>query len=313
MEKTLQDLLCASVPFTSTATQAIIWYADMLVIESGMRVPPFRPANYAPIRKVNEIRYSSMAIDGRIFPTNNGYFTIELNRNRSLKRQNFSLAHEISHTFFFEAASYAAQRHHDESHSAEEERLCDIAAAELLMPRASFYDASRSYTPSAKALCELCDLFETSLSATALRIAELKAWDSDFILWKLDGDRMKATWQVTKGRRFESKPQIDIVSAEQSSIYEALQTRRPVQEFEWLGFVDGFTRLRVDSLRVGADSVLSCVTRAISTPKGIKSAKKTSCEFQFDHECTCGGSGWISTSHNGEVGVTHCRASRHTE
>ncbi|HEY0460582.1 MAG TPA: hypothetical protein VGC97_15705, partial [Pyrinomonadaceae bacterium] len=95
--------LLKSTPFAKTPIEAVIFHAEMLLMESGMTEPPFSPMIYAPLRSVKEVFYKELKIDGRLIPYEDG-FIIELRKDRPKERINFTFAHEIAHTFFYEAA-----------------------------------------------------------------------------------------------------------------------------------------------------------------------------------------------------------------
>ena len=67
---------------------------------------------------------------GLLVPRDGGY-EITVCSDEPEGRQNFSIAHEIVHTFFREICPTTTA-------SAEEERLCDLGAAVLTMPAARF-------------------------------------------------------------------------------------------------------------------------------------------------------------------------------
>jgi Zn-dependent peptidase ImmA (M78 family) len=101
---------------------------------------------------------------------------IHTRRTDSEERRRFTVGHEISHTFFpgFQdqrrSRSDATVGQFDRNRT--EEYLCDIGAAELLLPRAEL----RPRLPrqvDLDAVIELASLFEATIEATALRVAAL--------------------------------------------------------------------------------------------------------------------------------------------
>jgi hypothetical protein len=67
---------------------------------------------------------------GLLVPDDGGY-EITVNAGEPVERQNFSIAHEVVHTYFREACPGCWA-------SPEQERLCDLGAAELTMPSTRF-------------------------------------------------------------------------------------------------------------------------------------------------------------------------------
>jgi Zn-dependent peptidase ImmA (M78 family) len=86
----------------------------------------------------------------------------------------FSIAHEISHTFFPNSITGARFRNicANESKEANElERLCDLGASELLMPISAFQSAAGDGGFSLSSLPALMQHFGSSFEATAFRLA----------------------------------------------------------------------------------------------------------------------------------------------
>jgi len=179
---------------------------------AGLPGPPFH-LDCPEIRSkvgINQIRYSrSASVHGRIFWRDGGY-VIEVASALNKERQAFTLAHEIAHTFFLQPRMAERERTSDRNGSGlqrnnEEERLCDIAASEMLMPAAAtilgyrlldaveisksgnaFLSRVCAYGPSVRSILLLAREFATSLVATARRFAEMGMWHCHIGFWKLD-------------------------------------------------------------------------------------------------------------------------------
>lgn len=103
--------------------------------------------------------------DGRRF----SFYDPTLNEGRV----NFSIAHEIAHTFFPNSGNGARFRnlHAEDSKEANElERLCDLGASELLMPQEEFLDATRGEM-GLHLVAQLASRFGSSFEATVFRLA----------------------------------------------------------------------------------------------------------------------------------------------
>jgi Zn-dependent peptidase ImmA (M78 family) len=98
---------------------------------------------------------------------------ILFNPKRPKERIAFSIAHEISHTFFPNSVCGARFRniHASSSKEANElERLCDLGAAEILMPIEEFQIATNgNYT--LRNVPQMAAMFGSSLEATTYRLA----------------------------------------------------------------------------------------------------------------------------------------------
>jgi hypothetical protein len=102
-------------------------------------------------------------------------WTIHIKIDDTPGRQRFSCAHAIVHTFFMEAERFNQSPVDSEQisdWSAQEEQLCDLGAAELLLPRLQFLQHC-PLQPTMDDALALAESFEASVEATALRIAML--------------------------------------------------------------------------------------------------------------------------------------------
>src|SRR5207253_2591845 len=85
---------------------------------------------------------NSEILDARTIPLKGGRVQIEYNPNRPRARVRYSIAHEIAHTFFSDCSERVRNRTTQQNYEAETdewelEMLCNIGAAELLMPTGS--------------------------------------------------------------------------------------------------------------------------------------------------------------------------------
>jgi len=71
----------------------------------------------------------------------------------------------------------------------EEEFLCDVAAAEMLMPTKQFVRDACLYGPSSRTIMVMARIFGTSLTSTARRFAEAEAWRCHIGFWQIGRDR----------------------------------------------------------------------------------------------------------------------------
>jgi hypothetical protein len=109
-------------------TRAIILDA----VEKGWSGPPFDPFRLAELLKVPVIPRDDV-LDARLVPSGSGG-RIEFNPNRPPGRTRFSLAHEIAHTLFPDYGAAIRQRGPSRGDDWQVELLCNIAAAEVLIP-----------------------------------------------------------------------------------------------------------------------------------------------------------------------------------
>lgn len=98
---------------------------------------------------------------GILVPRDGGY-EITVNSTEPTERQNFSIAHEIIHTFFRDVAPYATP-------SVAEEVLCDLGAAELTMPLDRFGASLTAVGLSLDGIEQCSHEFAVSFEAAARR------------------------------------------------------------------------------------------------------------------------------------------------
>lgn len=100
---------------------------------------------------------------------------ILLNPSKPKVRQRYSIAHEIGHTLFPDYQAEVRQAgtlYRLYAGQSELERLCQIAAAELLFPLEPFVAATARASGGVQAVLSLSDLFGASSEATARRVVE---------------------------------------------------------------------------------------------------------------------------------------------
>src|SRR5437762_1554407 len=78
---------------------AILMMARSLLQDSGLKKPPFSPERFCEIACVEVARVELNDCDARLLPVSYGYIA-EVQSSHSRRRQNYSICHEIGHTFF---------------------------------------------------------------------------------------------------------------------------------------------------------------------------------------------------------------------
>ncbi len=120
------------------------------VIRERLRVEPWQPQ---PLPVSGELR------------RNGERLTIAYASGLSLGRRRFTIAHELGHAFFERSGPNCPRR------GKELERICDLFAVELLMPREQ--TASVVDDPGPRSVLTLADRFEVSLTAAMYRYTEV--------------------------------------------------------------------------------------------------------------------------------------------
>lgn len=143
------------------------------VLDAGWSGPPFDPIAVADYLKL-EIIAKDDVTDARLIPAGRTKIRplIEFNPNRPRGRVRFSIAHEIAHTLFpdvTETIRYRATHKGDlADDSWQLEALCNIAAAEIVMPLGSLHEQV-SLDRGINSLLELRQAYDVSMEAMLIR------------------------------------------------------------------------------------------------------------------------------------------------
>jgi hypothetical protein len=144
--------------------------------------------DWAGIRKV---RVEDMPLEGALRRLPDGRFDILVRENAAPARQRFSIAHELGHVLFYRHAPIAKARQLqlDVRAPQEEERLCNIAAEELLMPQVVAEEGMAKLEGAEKVMW-LADRCDVSVEAAMVRLAPMWNGRGEIQLWRHDG-----TWK----------------------------------------------------------------------------------------------------------------------
>jgi O-acetyl-ADP-ribose deacetylase (regulator of RNase III) len=143
-------------------------------MEAGWAGPPFSPFELADRLGVEVVAHEDLR-DARLVADTRGRPLLEYNPTRPSGRLRFSIAHELAHTFFpdfREADRYRSSPTAAAPDAWQLELLCDVAAAELLMPLGSFAELEDAPLQIER-LMEMRRTFEVSMEALLLRVAKL--------------------------------------------------------------------------------------------------------------------------------------------
>ena len=307
--------LLESTPFAKNPIEAVIFHSEMLLMESGMTEPPFSPTIYAPLRSVKKVLYKDLKIDGRLIPYEDG-FIIELRKDRPIERINFTFAHELAHTFFHEAIPSIKYRsntaNHPQHDDEDEERLCNIAASELLMPTQIFSKIVKDFSPSPESLQKISQTFETSLTATLVKLLSLKLWNASFILWKSKDNNLKPEWIIRPNFSLYYNPNLELVNLSSTSVYHTFFTGEPTSNSEWFSLNGGYKMSHFQSMRLNSKTVLSCLTNSSGNQFNMsKNGETILPSLKSNYICKCDGTGWFSIRQNGMRYAVRCLASEH--
>ncbi len=148
----------------------------MNAMDIGWSGPPFDPLALADLLEIEVIPRDDVR-EAQTVATERGKPRIEYNPTRPRGRLRYSLAHEIAHTLFPDWAEQVRKRapHSElEGDDWQLEALCNIAAAEFVMPIGSFTDLA---TPDVgvDVLLEEQKRYEVSMEAILIRAVHLRS------------------------------------------------------------------------------------------------------------------------------------------
>ena len=141
---------------------------------------------YLHARRIVSTRIvDDLGADGALEPIGSRYvhgFNILLGRQLGHTRLRFTLAHEICHTFFYEFAPEIKFAPHATDET--EECLCNLGAAELLMPAMAVGRLANHRPVCMQSLRELAEEFSVSFAAMFIRLRSLRLWDCVLSEWQ---------------------------------------------------------------------------------------------------------------------------------
>lgn len=159
---------------------------------------------------------------GRIYAEANGQLVMDLNASDSEPRRRFSCAHEIMHTVFpgFRKESrYRADPVVETYNRArgEEEYLCDVGAAALIMPR-SLVQGNYSISDGLEALERLAFDAEVSLEAAGNRLAALSEEPAVFLVLQF-GNKPADFRGMRRGEQIEQRLRVRYAVVQGMNLY----------------------------------------------------------------------------------------------
>lgn len=174
--------------------------------ESGWSGPPYDPFALAALWGIDVIP-SKDVVDAQILTGKGGAHRIEFNPDRPAGRINYSVAHELGHSLFPDCADIVRHRIKHGGATRDEwqlEMLCNIAAAEILMPVGAL--RREDLEPGVDRILDLRKRYAVSTEAVLLRMLHLtpktclgfvarREPDSSIGHYKVDYAVASSSWQ----------------------------------------------------------------------------------------------------------------------
>lgn len=171
----------------SDPVEAMRRCASRLIDETEQTAPPANLEMLASYRDILRTELVEMRGAGRLVPSDEGNI-IQVNREHSLGKRNFTVAHEIAHTLMPSySAAHPAIYDKDTgvfNQKNEIEYLCDIGASAMLLDPRWLILRATARGPSITTLLETANEFQASLQATAIALMECNLWDCAVVFWE---------------------------------------------------------------------------------------------------------------------------------
>jgi IrrE N-terminal-like domain len=163
-----------------TRTAAARKALEVLIAGSSRAEIPVNVGAAARYLGIERLVYAALSDrDGSLAETSSGRYVATIRSTQSGVRRRFTLAHEVGHAIVLRslgskdltrAGSRTASRPVTPDEK-DEERLCDLLASELLMPRVRFLAVMEEIGVSAETIPQIAHRFEVSLQACARKVA----------------------------------------------------------------------------------------------------------------------------------------------
>jgi len=152
----------------------------------GLRaVAPGRLEPFLASRNIRDVATDDgLKADGALVPLGSDFsagFRMILRRSLPEGRINFTVAHEICHSFFYERVPQIKFDAHPVD--PEEERLCNCGAEELLMPALDVKRRAADQPVSLDVLQAMAAHYRVSAAAMLIRLRNLGLWKAELVLW----------------------------------------------------------------------------------------------------------------------------------
>lgn len=163
-------------------------HARALLAGHGDPRVPVRLGAFFEWAGIRRVRSEEMPLEGALRRLPDGRFDILVREDAAPARRRFSVAHELGHVLFYRHAPHAKaqQARHEVRAPAEEERLCNVAAEELLMPCHAVQRVC-SETDGVDRVVRLAQECKVSIEAAMIRLAPLWRGRGEVQLWQYRG------------------------------------------------------------------------------------------------------------------------------
>src|SRR5258708_28104608 len=161
---------------------SVVLKARGFVRKANVASIPVPLESYLAAARATSREIANMGADeaGTCFPMADGSYRICVNANDRIERRRFTVCHEIGHIVLGLKSEHKTEPWTTGRPLAE--RLCDLFAAELLLPGKLFEPAAEDAPVSLAGIDALARQFEASVTATGSRYADSVSTPCAFVL-----------------------------------------------------------------------------------------------------------------------------------
>jgi len=158
----------------------ILSKARALVAKCEISEPPVDLAKLATHQGIRDIRVDDSVLNGDLRRLKSGGYAVRLDARDSEERRRFTLAHEIAHTFLHESDTSNSNFGCDDT---DVEDLCDLAAAELLIPDTLL--RRRNFAMDIESILQAAREFRCSMEAAAWKLLNSADHKGALLIWNI--------------------------------------------------------------------------------------------------------------------------------
>jgi Zn-dependent peptidase ImmA (M78 family) len=236
-----------------------------LIDSSGRQGPPYSIVELAALQGIKRIEKADLGKTDAVLLRQPDGYVVKVNSNHHPFRQSFSCAHEIAHILLHDIERRSTDSPEFRALDLNigrmaRERLCDEAAAELLMPAPTFRKYLSRFGASVSSFEGLSGMFKVSIPAIAIRVSQISEEPCVAILWRRrDKPRSRGfqlVWASAPGsqRTEDYRTEESGYVRDPSALLKAYQSSDVIKSFKAFGLGSHKKRCYMESKGFGRDS-----------------------------------------------------------
>lgn len=238
-------LICAKTGIDDPVLAVRQTVRQLLGNDTGIPIDLLSIAKRLNVRSVLE---ESLPFDGMLRKEKNR-LVIKLNSHSPPLRRRFTLAHELGHVLFADSEPPTALQRGRTCRGDEVERLCDVAASELLMPEDSSRRFFDNHGISPDSVSNFAGRFAVSLQAAARRVLDLRLTGGTFLLLRQQEEFYFS--QLWRAGRLRLDSPIFL-----PSLKDCLTGHNSIKQRVFVETADGQIAVEMEARRLGSSNMI---------------------------------------------------------